>query len=159
MHIQHRQAVRAILLTPEHEVLLMRIRPPDVTAPFWICPGGGMEPGEDLLPALKRELEEEIGLAGFEPGPLLWRRQHTFHWAGRRICQREQYHLVRVEKFEPRISDPEEAKVLDQFRWFTLPELRDFPERVTPLSLVKIVEDFLRNGAPAGELELEILVD
>lgn len=155
----HRQAVRAILLTPDHEVLLMRIRPPDVTAPFWICPGGGREGAEEPLPALRRELKEEIGLEEFELGPLVWRRQHTFNWAGKRFCQREQYHVVQVERFMPVISDPVEAKVLDEFRWFRLRELRDFGERVTPLSLAKIVGDYLRVGAPVGELEVETLTD
>ena len=155
----HRQAVRAILLTPDHEILLMRIRPPDATAPFWICPGGGREGDEEPLPALRRELKEEIGLEAFELGPLVWRRQHTFSWAGKRFCQREQYHVVCVEKFRPEISDPVEAKVLDEFRWFRLQELRGFEERVTPLSLAKIVEDYLRIGAPVGELEVETLID
>src|SRR5262249_3504985 len=41
-----RQSVRAILLTREHEVLLLAIRAPDHAERFWITPGGGLEPGE-----------------------------------------------------------------------------------------------------------------
>lgn len=155
----HRQTVRAILLTPDQEVLLMRIRPPDGLSPFWICPGGGREGDEEPYAALRRELKEEIGLENFELGPLVWRRQHTFSWAGKRFCQREQYHVVHVNRFEPVISDPVEAKVLDEFRWVRLVDLKGFEERVTPLSLLTIVESFLDNGPPRGELEVEILID
>ena len=38
-----RDAVRAILLTPAPEVLLLRIRPPQGGDAFWITPGGGLE--------------------------------------------------------------------------------------------------------------------
>jgi 8-oxo-dGTP pyrophosphatase MutT (NUDIX family) len=65
MTTMERQGVRAILLTPEHEVLLMRIRPPDVEMWFWITPGGGLEPGETIEQGLRRELREELGLVQF----------------------------------------------------------------------------------------------
>lgn len=61
-----------------------------------------------------------MGLAEYEMGPLVWRRQHTFNWAGRRICQRERYYMIHVERFAPRMSDPYEAKVVEQFRWRSL---------------------------------------
>ena len=57
-----REAVRAIVLTPEREVLLMRIHSPDGEHVFWIAPGGGLQAGETIEQALKRELQEELGL-------------------------------------------------------------------------------------------------
>src|SRR5205809_467428 len=103
--IIERQAIRAILLTPDQEVLLLRIRPPQGGDWFWITPGGGLEPGETVEAGLRRELREELGLEHFAIGSLLWRRQHTFNWAEKRIRQREQYHIVHVTRFEPRMSD------------------------------------------------------
>ena len=117
-----RQAIRAILLTPEIEVLLMRIQAPEIGEGFWITPGGGLERGETADSGLRRELREELGLEHFELGPLVWRRQHTFNWDGKRICQREQYHVVHVSRFEPRMSDVAEAKFLDRFRWWSISE-------------------------------------
>ncbi len=66
---------------------------------------------------------------------------------------------MHVEKFAPEISDPVEMQVFEAFRWFTLQELKNPPDRITPLSLAKIVEDYMREGAPKGELALEVLVD
>jgi ADP-ribose pyrophosphatase YjhB (NUDIX family) len=51
--------VRALLITPDHELLtIQRIRPGQ--GPYWVLPGGGVENGEELEAALARELREEI---------------------------------------------------------------------------------------------------
>jgi 8-oxo-dGTP pyrophosphatase MutT (NUDIX family) len=154
-----RRGVRAILLTSAQEVLLMRIRAPDSGEAFWIAPGGGLEVGESFEQALRRELEEELGLQAFEIGPLVWRRQHTFHWDGRRICQREHYHIVEVDRFEPRMSDRREAATLDRFRWWRASELAHATERLTPLTLADIVARYLALGPPSDPPEWEVLVD
>jgi len=154
-----REAIRAILLTPAPEVLLLRVRDPAGGDAFWITPGGGLEPGETLESGLRRELKEELGLEHFVIGPLVWRRQHTFDWAGRRVCQRERYHIVRVERFEPRMSDALEMQVLERFRWWPVAELAHAAERLTPLALAEILARYLKEGPPLEPPELEVLVD
>jgi 8-oxo-dGTP pyrophosphatase MutT (NUDIX family) len=154
-----RDAIRAVLLTPAREVLLMRVRPPDGGKPFWITPGGGRDPGESAMDCLGRELREELGLETFDVGPLVWRRQHTFDWAGRRILQRERYHVIEVEKFVPRMTDPIESKTVDCFRWWSQHELSSTRECLTPLSLADIVASYIRDGAPREPLDVEVLVD
>ena len=157
--VLERRAVRALLLTPEDEVLLMRIRPPDGRDHFWIAPGGGLEPGESIADGLQRELREELGLVEFEIGPLVWRRHHTFNWDGRRIAQSEEYYIVRTQRFDPEMSDDVEARVLHSFRWWPAGALATSEETLTPLSLAKIVADYLRDGPPPGPLDVERLVD
>lgn len=157
--IVHRHAVRAILLTPEQDILLMRIRPPEGGQPFWITPGGGLLEGESIEDGLRRELMEELGIDGFTVGPLLWRRQHTFDWGERRICQREEYRAVHVARFEPQMSDAVEAEVLEEFRWWPVAALEDADEVFTPTTLAKIVNRYLAEGPPSEPLAMEVLVD
>ena len=100
-----RQAARALLLTNEGQILLLRIRLPAVPEPFWIAPGGGVEHDETAEACLRRELQEEVGLSDFAAlGPLVWMRQHTFDWDGRRLCQFERYFVIHVEKSRRSIS-------------------------------------------------------
>src|SRR5690348_5071161 len=56
-----RASVRAIILDEDDQVLLCRFVVPHPAVPngapaVWAAPGGGIEPGEDELSALRREL-------------------------------------------------------------------------------------------------------
>ena len=155
----HRRAIRALIIAPEREVLLMRIRPPEGGDCFWIAPGGGIEADETAAAALERELAEELGLTDFEPGPALWRRHHTFNWDGRRISQKEEYRVVHTRRFEPVMMDAREAKVVDCFRWWPIMTLSSARERLTPLSLAAILQAYLRDGAPDTLPDEEVLFD
>jgi 8-oxo-dGTP pyrophosphatase MutT (NUDIX family) len=154
----HRQAVRALILTPDHQVLLCRIHAPGDDQSFWIAPGGGLEPGETQDEGLRRELLEELGLTEFEAGPVVWRRHHTFDWGDRRLSQKEEFRVVHVDRFDPVMTD-EVAEVLECFRWWPIDELATSTERFTPLSLADILRRYLRDGAPSTPPDEEVLVD
>lgn len=155
----YREAARGLILTPAQELLLLKIRLPGVPEPFWIAPGGGLESGERAEDALRRELQEELGLIDFEQGPLVWRRQHTFTFRARRICQRESYFIIRAARFEPHMMDDMERDAVDEVRWWPVAELRCAAERLTPLTMASIVEQFLWVGPPATMPAIEIVVD
>src|SRR3954471_5385075 len=72
-----RRSVRAIILDEEDRVLLCRFALPGPTGAVvvWAAPGGGVEPGETPLAALRRELPEEVGLVlGTDP-PHVWHQR------------------------------------------------------------------------------------
>jgi len=54
--------VHAIALTPAGKVILVKLN----YARGWRAPGGGMKQGESPEEAIRRELQEEIGITNFE---------------------------------------------------------------------------------------------
>jgi 8-oxo-dGTP diphosphatase len=154
-----RQAVRAVLLTPDASILLVRFEFP--TATVWALPGGGLDPGEDHLTALHRELHEEVGLVGAEIGLHVWTREQIIEfidgdWDG----QRDQYHHVPVpERFEPTPAMSWEQlrdERLHELRWWTIEEIAaatDAGTRFAPGRLAELVRDLADRGLPTNPVD------
>lgn len=75
-----RESVRALILDPADRVLLVRFHWEglELADGFWANPGGGIEPGETRLDALRRELLEEVGLQIDTLGPEVWTKTAHF---------------------------------------------------------------------------------
>ncbi|MFZ9629091.1 MAG: NUDIX domain-containing protein [Ilumatobacteraceae bacterium] len=145
-----REAVRALLLTPGREVLLVRFEFPGGTR--WALPGGGLDPGETHLDALHRELDEELGLTALDVGPHVWTRTHIIPFVnGRWDGQRERVHLVPTERFDPapRLSAEQlAAEYLFEIRWWHVDDITDGLPFV-PMTLATHLRDLERHGPPA----------
>lgn len=150
-----RAAVRAVVVDPDDRLLLVRFEFP--TRSLWATPGGGMEPGESPLDALRRELLEETGLVSAEVGPLIWTRLHIIpfiggNWDG----QREHYYLVRTPSFEPQPLHSWEqlnAEYVHELRWWTPAELAAATTAFAPTRLPELVRMLLRDGPPAEPID------
>ncbi|MFC4070424.1 NUDIX domain-containing protein [Actinoplanes subglobosus] len=124
-----RRAVRAIILDEDDRILLCRFVPPHPVVPeqataVWSAPGGGIEPGEDSLTALRRELREEIGLVITTEPPHVWHQ--TVMAAGRAPGIINDYFLVRTGHFQPRgdLTDDQLAgEHLAGFRWWRVTDI------------------------------------
>lgn len=152
-----RSSVRALVIDPADRVLLVRFEFP--TSTVWATPGGGQEPGEDDEATLRRELDEELGLAITDVGPHIWSRLHVIPFIdGRWDGQRDHIYLVRTPAFEPRPSltwDQLRAERLHELRWWTPDELASPPDGVlfAPRRLPTLVSALLTGGPPPAPID------
>ena len=152
MTVLRRTAARALLLDPADRVLLLHgFDPLEPGRQWWFTPGGGVEPGEDLRTAARREIEEETGIREVELGPLIARRSSAFSFDGRSFEQDEWYYLGRTGTTETDASGQTELerRSTDGLRWWSSAELSGTGETVYPEALAGLLAAVLAGGAPA----------
>jgi 8-oxo-dGTP diphosphatase len=151
-----RPSVRALVVDELDRVLLMRFALGDRA--IWATPGGGVEPGEDASAALRRELDEELGLAVVDLGPRVWTRLLVTPlldgaWDG----QREDFWLVRTRAFAPapRLGwDGLRAEGVHEVRWWTPDELAAATDvTFAPRRLPALLSRLLADGPPDEPLD------
>ena len=105
----------------------------DGVGKFWQMPQGGVDEGEDLLAAAKRELHEETGItsARLLAQSTDW---HTYDlppdllgksWKGKYRGQKQKWFVLRFEGGENEITlkVPGHSQEFDAWRWADWPEL------------------------------------
>jgi ADP-ribose pyrophosphatase YjhB (NUDIX family) len=153
-----RGAARLLVLTPEPQVLLLRLEP-TFRDPFWVTPGDGLDEGETYEDAAIRELAEEVGRDDLELGPCIWTRQVTFTWERWRVHQKERTFLVPVPApFEAITVFPDEEPITGS-GWFTVERLLAEPETVYPIGLAGHLERLLADGHGDEPVDLGIVVE
>ena len=124
-----RQVVAAIFVRDEDSKIIVCQRKKDQPLPLkWEFPGGKIEPGEEPVAALKRELEEELGIDA-EIGEEVARVTHKYKNGGG-----VELAFFRVKRFTGEIQN----RIFKDVRWVdrkNLPTL-DFLE-----ADVKLVKD------------------
>jgi 8-oxo-dGTP diphosphatase len=102
-----RRSARAVILDENDQILLCQFAIPHPAVPagariVWGAPGGGVEPGETSLTALRRELHEEVGLAVDDDPVHVWHQEvvapgHAEGYDG----VVNDYFLIRTASFDP----------------------------------------------------------
>ncbi|WP_336707210.1 NUDIX hydrolase [Oerskovia sp. USHLN155] len=150
--LRHRRGARVLLLDAADRVLLARGHDTDQPdRSWWFTIGGGIEPGESDLDAAVREVREETGLH-LDPATLegpVWTRSAIFDFYRERCRQDEVFYLARLtdqHTSRPLTRDgwtEVEHDVVDEMRWWTLPELRTVTIEVFPAGLSDLLEPLL----------------
>lgn len=156
--MRERPTARALLLSPQDRLLLFRFEDarPDGPHGFWATAGGGVEPGETVLEAVRREVFEETGMSGLEFGPVVWRHEHVLRLGGEDILFREDYVLARCphEQVSTDRMEALERSVVREARWWTLDEIAESPDTIYPAGLARLLGPLLDGELPSEPLRL-----
>jgi 8-oxo-dGTP diphosphatase len=119
--------VVAALIVRDHMILICQRAEGQAMPLKWEFPGGKVEPDEDLKAALRRELEEELGIDA-EIGQKVAAIQHTYT-GGNTI----KLHFYRVDQFKHEIQN----RIFHDVRWIDRAELPTYDFLEADRGLVK----------------------
>lgn len=127
---RHQRTAAYGIVTSVRGLLLTQLSDQTNAAGFWGLPGGGMDPGEQPLDTLHREVHEESGQVVTHPELV---EVLTSHWVGRAPGGRlEDFQAVRII-YRAQCPDPTDPVVHDiggstsAAAWFTRAELDHLP--------------------------------
>lgn len=154
-----RQAARALVVDDADRLLLVQFSANGHE--WWAMPGGGIEEGESELVALRRELEEEVGLIDAELLGPIWQRVHPWPDHPRFSGQAERIYFVRCAGFDPtpRLSwEHLNAEGVVALRWWSLEELQggDRTTDFSPSRLPALMATLLGEGLPATVIDVGV---
>lgn len=136
-----RPAARILLLDRQGRILLFRFTPDD-RPPFWVTPGGAVDPGETYEQAARRELIEETGIDA-DPGPQVFRREVEFlTLEGNDVDADERFFVVRIDvaTIDTAGHTPLEQRVMTSWRWFDRAAIAAHQEAIYPDDLLAMLE-------------------
>lgn len=119
--------VAAALIVRGEEVLVCQRRPDQPMALKWEFPGGKIEAGESPQEALKRELDEELGIDAVI-GPRVTQLRHTYRSGGAVDLQ-----FFVVHHFSGELTN----RIFHDLRWCNLKDLPTFDFLAADRTLIR----------------------
>ncbi len=119
MSDSERKTIRVVgaVIERDGRYLITQRRPNAVLPLLWEFPGGRVEEGEDDAAALKRELNERLGVDAEVKQPWICFRTHPY-----------EHYTVDLYLYEcDLLGDQLEKRAVHDFRWVTSDEFDDYP--------------------------------
>lgn len=143
MEKKTRYTVRALLFNPAGEVLLFQYRNDPNIHPvggqplgsdYWGTIGGGIDEGEDLFDALRREIFEETGQKDIRIGPQVFHRKVDLVFYGGLLHVDEKYFVAHTARND--ISTDGHTQIERKFvadtRWWSPAAIAESNELILP---------------------------
>lgn len=124
--LPHKQIGVAVIWNDQGQVLIDRRKPEGLLGGLWEFPGGKIEPGETIPDCIRREIQEELGLAT-EVGPLLTTVTHAYSHFKVTLHVHHCRHLGGIPQ-------PIEC---DEVRWVELADLDTYPFPKANLTIIQ----------------------
>lgn len=145
-----RKCSRLLIVNEKDQLLLFKYKDEHSSEPFWATAGGELRKNETYLEAAKRELYEETGLES-DIGKLIFEREAVFAVASSDpAIWQEKYFLVECESTDEIFAaswTEEEKSTIQEWRWWSLENMKQNKTLFKPLILPELLESSLRSRA------------
>ncbi|UTP40794.1 NUDIX domain-containing protein [Phenylobacterium sp. LH3H17] len=159
--MRDRLTARVLLFDPAGAILLLRGRMPGhpASSSAWHTVGGGVDPGETLIEAARREVAEESGFTEVDLGPVVWTRSGAgVLVTGEQVLFKEHYFVGLCPGGEPSRAGwaDYETDLIDDIRWWTPLELAGLTERIYPERFLELFPGIAAGVYPDPPLEITV---
>ncbi len=146
MRTIQRQIVSPFIFSNDGYILLGKSKPGGVYPGYMLIPGGGVEPGESLLDAVKREVKEEVGLTLDDAkithidDSLSDTAEKTLRDTNERVLVNMQFNIFRIDM--PRPAAEIMVTAGDDFSDVEWVAFNNLPSKKLPETTKKSLRDF-----------------
>ncbi len=157
--MRERESVRVLLVSPQKRLLLIHYRnigKDGVSRPCWTTAGGGVDAGETILEAARREIGEETGLHDAVLGPVVWYCEDSRRSGDWQVRHKEHFvvaHAPTETLVREGWTEHERGEILEM-RWWRAEEIARSRETIYPPGLAEIVAPILDAIYPAQIVRL-----